>query len=122
MILISTEDLITKLSALASAREATDVGEAAFWHEDTELAWAARDGMEALMSLARDLEIGWYLNAGLRCDVDFDLAHVDATDNSNRWSHDGSEPRGAEVTAATPQGALAGAILAILYQRQAAKP
>ena len=113
--LLPLPELLSKLTHLATADEPEEVDHA-FWAEDHRLVWACRDGMEALMYLARHEQIGWELNAGSRCDVPFDQFSVSVCDNKN-----GRNCQFDELRALTPQGALAAGILAVLQAREAAK-
>jgi hypothetical protein len=112
---MTTGDLISVLNELASSGSTDSLeSRAEFWPPGSRfLTRGLRDGMEALMELASDLRIGWDLNAGWRCDVEFDLFKVDACDNHPDFGRDLS----AEFSARTPQGAMAGAILSILRLR-----
>lgn len=116
--LIPYSDLIGKLTILASEDDATGLDAAAFWSEFDDLTRALRDGMEALMQLAADEEIGWDLNSGWRCDVDFRMYRIFVCDN--KGDDNGRAERQFELQAATAQGAIAAGILAV-FQARAAK-
>jgi hypothetical protein len=88
-----------------------NIFEAQFGDEHTQLALAVWEGMDSLMEMARDEEIGWEMNAGLRCDIPFELFGIRVCDNRMRHAPE-FEPR-----AATAQGALAAGILLILQAR-----
>lgn len=108
------ENLRGWLSELASARDAQRLAQhVAAWPDQLRvLAHAVRDGMDALVELARSLDIGFLLNAGYRCDVDLRLYQVEACDNYfGRGGH-------VAFQAATAPGALAGAILSMQQLRE----
>jgi len=107
---IPDPELFEKLTILAARTDAGELTQA-FWDERTELAGAISDGMESLMEMAKDEEIGWELNAGRLCDVPFDLFCVSVCDNRQRQNPE------FRLNAATPQGALAAGILVILQAR-----
>jgi|HubBroStandDraft_6_1064221.scaffolds.fasta_scaffold880480_2 hypothetical protein len=108
--LLSDSDLIEKITAIVTYTDANDL-RYSFGDEHTQLACAVWDGMAALMEMARDEEIGWDLNAGLRCDIPFELFGICVCDNRMRHAPD------FELRAATAQGALAAGILVILQAR-----
>jgi hypothetical protein len=114
MVRLKLGALLEKLTVLASEPDPTNMDHV-FWTDPTPLARALRDGMESLMFLASEEDVGWMLNAGWRCDVDRDRFSIDVCDLLNR-----KEP-GMTLHAATAQGALAAGILAVLQARIARK-
>ncbi|MGE4043339.1 MAG: hypothetical protein AB7F35_00695 [Acetobacteraceae bacterium] len=113
--LIPQAELFHKLTQLASEPDPTDLDHA-FWGEEHDLSWAVQDGMEALMLLAKDEDIGWMLNAGWRCDVSFELYGIDVCCNRHRFGEKRIDIS-FQIQATTPQGALAAGILAVLQAR-----
>jgi hypothetical protein len=116
-VLLPVPDLITILTDLAACDQPMDLKDRSFWTASHWLAWQIQDGMEALMTLAKDSEIGWYMNAGYRCDVDFDQYRIEAVCQKARFCRGSDEPIHVEVQALTAQGALAGGLLAIFQER-----
>ena len=74
-------------------------------------------GMDGLISFATLEDIGWEINAGWRCDVNFELFSLETCDNRKGFRHINFE-----VIAATAQGALAAGILLILRDRAKRAP
>lgn len=115
---IPFNELVEKLTAMASETKPAELSYRAFWIDSgNEIAMALRDGTEALLQLAADEGIGIQLNAGWRCDIDLKRFSVEACDNQRRGNRE-EFPIGT-IHAATAQGALAAAILAVLQARAA---
>jgi len=108
---LSDAELFEKLTILATRTDKYDLDHAFCGDERSVLAGAVSDGMESLMEMAKDEEIGWEINAGQRCDVPFDLFSIRVCDNRHRQAHD------FELQALTPMGVLAAGILVIMQAR-----
>jgi len=107
------DQLLEKLSWFVVADDPDEL-DRAFWpgEDGGSMLSACRDGMEALMYLARQKQVGWIVNAGWHCDVPFDQVHIEACDNKHRGCG-----FNAQIHARTPQGALAAGIIAVLEDR-----
>lgn len=106
---LPSAELVEILSHLASASEHDTIRDgAASWPAALERIGAAvRGSMDEVMELAGELDIGYALNAGWRCDVPLRLFGVEACDNYfDRTRH-------VTFTASTALGALAGAMIAM---------
>ena len=107
--------LLEKLSILAATPDPDNLDHA-FWTDESELAWAARDGLSALVQLAQYERIGWELQCNWRCDVPDQMYAVRVLDDKLNDAHPHEAPD-YHLQSATPHGAMAMAILIILQDR-----
>jgi hypothetical protein len=115
---LPTDKLAELLSLISSAKDRERLSDhvSRLDADFAALTRAVRDGLSDLVEYADSIDVGWEMNHGFRCDVNFALFLVTACDNYHLRS------RTVEFTACTAEGALAGALLAMLQLRAEAYP